>query len=239
MGVVLPGVVGNHLSVPDAPELDITGDIDVRFWGAVASWTAGNQTYVAKFQSSPQLSWALISNNGGVRWFISTTGSNFPFTNTFTFPLRFGEYGGIRLTWSTSSGLARLWVDRGEGWVIVDEQSGFGVGTPMFSGTSVLSIGANGSGSNPLTGTVNRVEVWAGTERRFAFHPVDLLGVDPNAATFQSMSGHTVTVHRSGSPGTLLVPTVLTNSGCPTPVPVASGPADRSSMLVSCSSGEC
>lgn len=63
----LPGASGDYASTPDSAALDITGDLDLRAFVALDDWTpTTGQMVVAKWESAPQLSYALSVITSGL-----------------------------------------------------------------------------------------------------------------------------------------------------------------------------
>jgi hypothetical protein len=100
---------GHYLSAPDAAPLDIVGDIDVRWDGALTDWTAAaDQVLVAKWDSfsGNQRSWRLYVSTTGVptlTW--STNGTaTVTATSTAALPTPNGERVRIRATLDVNDG---------------------------------------------------------------------------------------------------------------------------------------
>lgn len=78
---ILPGVAGSYFSTPDSTALGITGDIDVRWYGALNSWgthPSVNGILVAKHNGSASRSWEFqVANGGTLTLRISLDGATF------------------------------------------------------------------------------------------------------------------------------------------------------------------
>jgi hypothetical protein len=243
-GVILPGVVGNHLSVADGPEFTIANDLDVRWYGWLVDWASGSQALLSQFDAFADLrSWLLRVEDNVVRFYMSTDGVNqfvTPADAAWTSPFWGSDFGGLRVTRRRSDGLVTMWVDRRgswEQWATATLQSG----AALFDTSTAVNIGAFTLGQqSPMTGQVHTAEVWRGPplERVFAFGPASFVGVDPSADDFVAFTGQTVNVHRLGINPTRLCVAVAHPAPCPQLVPVAAGPGDRDPLFEPCPPGE-
>jgi hypothetical protein len=83
--VYTTGVANNYLEVPDSAALDIAGDIDIRWYGAVDDWTpSGTQNLIGKW------------GGGTTSWYFNLTHAFGPFNS-----------GALRLNWIDSGGTER------------------------------------------------------------------------------------------------------------------------------------
>lgn len=134
---------GNWISTPDAPELDITGDLDVRVFGVkTADWTNGLRSFIAKATGGGQDSFVFcLAATGALRLYISATGSGT--MNYVEVPggLTDGQIeAGLRATYRQSDRRVQFFRLVIADWVQVGTDQTH-VATSIFAGTSPLEIG--------------------------------------------------------------------------------------------------
>jgi hypothetical protein len=202
----LPGVGGNHLSIPDSSALDITGDIDIRVHVAMDDWTpASTQGLLTKYEAGSSSSYMVwVNSSGNVVLYWTTDGST-PNAKSSTVPtgVTNGTAKWVRVTLDVDNGGnhdVKFWLSDDN---VTYTQLGSTVTTAgvtsIFSGTSELRVG-NASGTS-LAGKVYRAQVYNGIAGTKVLD-VNLAAVtDPTQATFveQSSNAATVTISRSGS----------------------------------------
>lgn len=161
----LPGGTGNSVYTPDHNRLDITGDIDIRWFGSADNWASGaEQNLVSKWSSlGAHRSWRFFLNaTGRPTVQISTDGTT---TNTFTASVNptvvNGQERGLRFTRALSSGLLTFYESTdGTNWVQLGTTQNVLAGQSIFAAGARLECGAhNSGGSAVLTGTVKRIQI--------------------------------------------------------------------------------
>lgn len=176
----LPGTVGNYASAPYVAGMDVTGDIDVRFFGSLDDWSpeSGITTLVGRWDN-PAVDRAFLFyvGAGGNFWFYWSADGEYPFGkfsstgNGFTD----GEIGGVRATMTASTGQVNFYTstDDGETWDALGVPP-----APADPDTSInvssldMEIGSWATGTlNPLPGTVQRVEVRDGIDGTIVANP--------------------------------------------------------------------
>jgi hypothetical protein len=173
----LPGTAGHYASTPAPASMAArTGDIDVRWVGALDDWVKGTQEVVLShwLGTGNQRDFALVMASGYIFLYHSPDGTTQYLTrqSTVVVPFADGEVGGIRatldvdngatghtFTFYTSSDDGVTWDALGSPVVVA------GVTTTYGASTTYLSIGGlNSAASYPIAGTVHHAEVYeAGT----------------------------------------------------------------------------
>lgn len=204
-----PGTVGNWLSVPDAPALNLTGDIDIRVRLAPDRWSSGAIRCLASKdiipgQSAPR-SWILrLDTTGKINLLVSTSGvGHIAGTSTAGPALADGAAAWIRAVRSATSGLmAFYWAADSAGepatWTAVGTASP-GTGA-LTNGAWPVTIGARQDGaSEPFAGRIQRIIIRdAATNVIVAdVGESDLTGDVDNAGTFTARVGGGVTVRQA------------------------------------------
>lgn len=168
----LPGTSGNYASCPDSAALDITGDIDIRFFGSLDDWTPAVATALAaRYEGAGHRSWYLIvKTDGEVQLVWSADGTSAVAASpqsTASVPAANGETIGVRATLDVdngASGNTATFYTSADGGVTWD-QLGAAVTTAgttsIYAGASTagIRVGAYLGTTWPLAGTVQRVEV--------------------------------------------------------------------------------
>lgn len=220
--VDFPGVNGNYMSTTG---LGITGPITIVMRWAADSWSPGGvQAAVGEWLTTgSKRGWQLRLNGAGaMRWIWSTDGSS----NTVVDSSALGYTNGARnwsaLTFVTNDGAGnrqvRFWNSTdGESFTLLSTPGPTAGTTSIFDPTTFAGLSISGTdngASNPFAGLIDYISIRSGTGASgtvggtevFRWDAdVDLVGVHPAATTVESSSGHTMTVHRSGSPGVVLV----------------------------------
>lgn len=204
-----PGVNGsNNLSIPDAANLRITGDIDLRAQIAMDDWTPGtSQRILSKYPGGgSNISYILLmTTTGNIMLYWSTTGTNLlSATSTASVSATDGTVKWIRATLDVDNGASgrdiRFFTsDDGITWTQLGTtltQSGT---TSIFAGTSAVYLGSDTSNTETFTGKIYRAQILNGIDG------VPVLDVDTSvissgsATSFTALTGQTVTVNRSTS----------------------------------------
>jgi hypothetical protein len=226
--ISLPGTSGNNVSITDAPPLDIIGDITLVGCIAPDNWASGaDQAIVAKYNTSSgnHRSYRFVlTSTGSLRIWWSTNGTDFfSLTSTVNLPNQSnGTFRWVAITLDVDNGAsnpsARFWYSSdGSSWTQLGTTvNGTGGVTSLFSGPANLEIGSiNAGGSERFAGRVKHISVRdgigasgvvGGTEVFKFDATTDLVNVSSSATSFTASTGQTVTVNRSGSPSTNLIP---------------------------------
>lgn len=224
--VDLPGTAGNNLSVPDAADLDITGDIAVIIDMAMADWSpTAVQVSTSKADTGSQISWVIQhSTAGGISFYWSVDGVSLqPALSSTALGFTNGSRHMIALCFDVDDGAgnrrAYFWEspDDGATWSAIGGGSASAAGTTsIHAGTAPVRISSYLGGQH-LAAAVYSVSIRNGITAAFkpggteVFRfdgPVDLHGIDSSATSFTASTGETITVNRSGTPSTTLVPYV-------------------------------
>jgi len=212
-GLVLPGVVGNYASVPDADALDITGDITLVARVAMADWTPGaSQALLAKrVDGGNQQSWSLVTGTTGalsLRWSPDGSGPSIvTATSTAATGFTDGTVGWVAVTLDVDNGAGgydvKFWTSvNGVTWSQLGSTVTGGSTTSIHAGTAPVEIGTrNNGGADPLNGTVSVARVYSGSGFTTAGPDVGstlVLDADfrttPGATSFTAATGQPVTV---------------------------------------------
>lgn len=205
--VYLPGVASNYLSVPDEAALDITGDIDIRVRVALDDWTPAADSYLIAKTTTGQFSYGLFVRNttGVLRFTWSVDGTNTLLaTSTVAPTVADGTALWVRATLDVDNGAAGNDVkfytsSDGTTWTQLGTTVTTAGVTSIFSGTSLVSIGASYNGNTMMAGKVYRAQILNG------INGTPVLDVDTSvitsgaATTFPALTGQTVTVNRATS----------------------------------------
>lgn len=184
-GVLLRGLAGESVCIPDNPALDITGDLDLRFDGRLFNWgeTPNNQTLISKYRPSDdnRSYWLLVTAAGELRlqWTTDgTAGTIINRTANAEIPAGPGERVALRATLDVDDGsgnhvvtfysaptIAGPWIRLG------DPQIASGT-TSIFSGDADLCVGSFETDGALMAGIVHAVEVRDGIDGTVVANPV-------------------------------------------------------------------
>lgn len=206
----IPGINGNYLSVPDAANLDITGNIDIRAQIALDDWTpATDNVIIAKASSASTRSYKLsITSAGRIRLSWSTNGSTWiDRDSTVSTGVSNRGIKWIRATIDVDNSLGQHEVrfytaDDGFTWTQLGTTVVTSGVTSIFSSTSPVEIGSENTGQNCMLGKVfvaqilNEIE---GTTVLRVDIPVNVSSIAGNVNSFTATTSQTVTVNRSGT----------------------------------------
>lgn len=213
------GVAGNYLSTPNAAANQITGDIDIRWYGTLGSlvpaapigfvnkWqVAANMSYVFYLNSNGTISFSYTSNGSTTTGRVATSTATLASVGILTNSLVW-----IRATYSTSAGTVDFYYsDDGILWHPIGAQRVITSGT-IFAGTQAVEIGSWNTGtSGAFAGRTYRAQIYNGIG--------GTLVVDYNAEDY--VSGSTLTSSTTGE-----VWTVNASGNLPCQI------VDRSSLL--------
>lgn len=219
--VYLPGVASNYVSVPDAANLDITGDIDIRLHVAADDWTPGaDQCLLAKWDTAGgNRSFTvelLDTGNIRLRWSVDGTASTTEDSSVAP-TLTDGDDLHIRITLDADNGSGGADTTfytstDGSTWTQLGDVGSKGATTSINSGTAIVEVGTRDQSGIPFAGKVHRAQIYSGIDgtKVLDINPsVDIdtsSDADAGQASFTASTGQTVTVNRSG----LLPTTVVT-----------------------------
>ena len=224
--IALPATAGNYLSVPDETALDITGDICIVARIYRAAWTgATSRSIVSKWGAAIGSYRMGLRNDGFLTFNWSADGSTALLTastaNVAATPVN--SWLGVAVSFDAVSGADR----QTKFWTSTDMMTWTQLGstvtgtsgaTAILPSADPLRIGSvNSFDSTMFDGNVGYVSVrdgigagnTVGGTERFRFEGTNLYSSMSTAATsFKASTGQTVTINRSGSPQTTIVPTV-------------------------------
>ena len=207
--VYLPGVAGNGMSVPDATNLRITDNLDIRAQIAMDDWTpSAGQSIIGKYGSGASaLAYVLRVDTGGtLRLTIATdsVGTTLSFTSTVATGITDGSIKWIRSTYRSDNGSgskeARFFTsDNGTTWTELGTAVTSAGTQLIFAGTSPVEIGYNSAVPQTSTAKYYRAQIFDGIDGTKVLD-VDTSVITTGAATsFTAVTGQTVTINRSTS----------------------------------------
>lgn len=212
--------VTNYLQVPDAANLDITNDIDIRVRVALDDWTPATEQWLINKPGAYGLS---VTTTGNLKLTWNNGSTTLSATSTVPTGVTNGDIKWVRAT---------LDADNPAGYVVAFSISDLGSSFPTELGTSVVGVGTTsiaasanplyigsddaGAGADPITGKFYRLLVFNGISG------VNVLDVDIDTNfpqrpatvvnTFTATTGQTVTISRDTT--SIFPPTgIITYSG--------------------------
>lgn len=175
----LAGNSNGYAGTSDAAALSITGDIDVRFHGALNNWTNG-QTFVSKrngFSSAVSYHFEIgFGNTLSLRWSADGTTVIGPLS-TQVLSIAAGATKHVRATLDVDNGsggytLNYYTSDDGSTWTQLGATIIGGATTSIFDGTQPLIVGSYAQGaSNRMAGKVYSVQVRDGIDGTLVANP--------------------------------------------------------------------
>jgi len=203
----LTGRAGAFASTPDANPLDITGDIDLRWYGSLTNWSTATQSLVDKFGASGQRSYFLRMNSGGngyIELVTSADGTAALTANSGVIvPFANNQFGWVRATLDVDDGAGnrvyRFYTSTdGQNWTQLGSTVTTAGTTSIFAGTRIVTIGADSAGTAGLAaGKVYRTQIYNGIAGTLVFD-ADFTAQAENATSFaESANGATVTLNGS------------------------------------------
>ena len=218
--VVLPGASGNYLSVPDESALDITGDIDIRVRVALNDWTPSTiQQLVAKWDTvGNNRSWIFRVNTDATLGFVGSNdgtlsgGVPIGFNSGVVTGITDGSVKWVRVTVDVNNGAGghtgRFYTSNdGSTWTqLGTDQTNAGT-TSLYAGTATLTVGAraNDGSLEPAAGKFYRAQILNGINGTAVLDVDTSVLTTTTATSFAAATGQTVTINKSGSPGTTIV----------------------------------
>lgn len=216
---------GNYLSIPDANNLDITGDLDLRVKYAANSWT-DTATLLSKWQTTSLKSYGIaIDSSGNLVMYLSNNGTT-TITKTSTVAPSFtnGQAYWIRAVVDVDNGASGYDVKfytstNGSSWTQLGSTVTTAGVLSIYSSTSELAVGGLYLATTQLpNGNIYNAQVYSGIDGTKVF---DLNVANDwktsNYDTFTATTGQTVTalgfntLANYGTAGSLL-PTTLGSS---------------------------
>jgi hypothetical protein len=195
----LPGVAGNYASTPDHADLDITGDLDVRFELDPRSWSPATAVYIGiHFTSATASNWGVKLRGGQLLDFHYGDGSTWA-SRAVSSALNLGERerAWVRVTHDVDDGsgnnVVRFYKSSdGVTWTQVGSDQVIAGTVARGVSSSPLQLGA--FGSEALTGRVFRAQVRDGIDGTVVFD-ADFTALADGATSFVEATGKTVTVN--------------------------------------------
>jgi len=202
-GLYLTGAATDYASAPNAAALQITGDIDLRIYGASNSWVSANLQMLISKNTSGAGQWAYdcyVNTSGNLVFRYSPDGTTLRTATSsvaLSTPNRTATW--MRCTYATASGNVIFYTSAdGSNWTQLGTTQVVTSGT-IFAGTNSLSIGANsGGGLNLFSGAIYRAQIYNGINGTLAFD-ANFVGQRTNATTFTESSSNAATVTINGT----------------------------------------
>jgi hypothetical protein len=192
---VFPGATGNYLSVSDAANLNIAGDIEIVARCALSDWTPAAINVIAnKDQSSGSAvrSWIFrLTSTGALQLILSVDGTALLPAIGSVLPAVDGTALWVKATRVAATGLVSFY-SAADAPTEPSSWTARGTASPgagnMTNGTSPLVIGARSSGGllEPLAGRIMRVIVRNGIAGTTVLDVSEANATDPSAPTFPS-----------------------------------------------------
>ena len=206
----LDGSDDHNATTPDANDLDITGDIDLRGKVALDDWTPtngasviGKQTFVGDNRCYRMV----VTNSGRLQITWSEDGVNLK-TETLTDPLGYvdGSVKWVRATLDVDNGASGYDVewfesDDGTSWTSLETRTTAGA-TSIFAGTNEVEVGsANNGAFQKLVGRVYEAQILDGIGGTVVadFNADDLSVGDSDTDTAVDSTGKTWTINGASS----------------------------------------
>jgi hypothetical protein len=207
--VYLTGVAGNQMSAPNSAALQISGDIDLRWYGAMDDWTpAAIGSLISRLPIAGNYSYNFYLNTNGTLGFAwSSDGTATTQINSTTAPtVSDGSPLWVRVTFDVDNGAggkdAKFFTSTdGTTWTQLGTTVTSAGTTTIFAGTGTIEIGSRISGSGQhLASKVFRAQIYSDITETTKVLDVDTSVITTGAATsFTAVTGQTVTINRSTS----------------------------------------
>lgn len=204
------GNSGSRADTPDAADLDITGDIDIRAVIRLPDYSTGaNQTIVSKYNTTGnQRSYGLrVSSTGALQLLFSLTGAtglSFSSTQTlYDMGINDNDTVAIRVTRVAATGTFAAYIGSEDtiapsSWIPVGTTLVGTVGN-LFAGTAVLELGSHSAGTTELaTGLIVMAQVRNGIMGAIVATP-DFTAETPGTLSFADATGKTWTMRGDSS----------------------------------------
>ena len=171
----LPGDSGDYASAPDENDFDVTGDIDLRWYGYLDEWDSGNfEAFISKSSGASQRSYQFDRDSDGALRFVWTeNGSTFQTATSSVDPdtiFSDGEAGWVRVTVDVDNGASDAEIKfytstDGITWSQLGSTQLVGATTSIHAGTAVLAVGANSAGTTDrIAGQTFEAQVYDGID---------------------------------------------------------------------------
>jgi hypothetical protein len=207
--VYTTGVNNNYISVPDETALDITGDIDLRFFGNIN--TSNNPALISKYSNAStgcSYVFSTLSNNKLVISWSPTGNVSGEITVSSSTGATVGSDMGYRVTLDVDNGASGYTVtfytstDNGVTWTQLGTTVTGGVAaTSIAASTTLVTIGcmANASKDSVVAGNLYRAQIRNGIDGTKVLDVDTSIIGSGSATTFNALTGQTVTINRSTS----------------------------------------
>lgn len=206
----LPGGVGDYATTPDHADLDITGDIDIRFDATLLNWAQAEYpetgqtdypyTELIGKDATGDRSWALYTRLGRLRFEWRASGGGTGTVTSAVLPLTTSGRLAVRvtmdvddgssqhvITFYTSDSISGTWTQLG------NATTGSGT-TDIRAGTAALRIGdiasAESAWHHPAIGQVHAAQVRSGIGGTIVANP-DFTAQADGATSFADSAGRT------------------------------------------------
>lgn len=212
----LPGVSVNNFSTPNAAANRITGDIDIRVYGAFNDWNALNGL-VSKVVNSGQFAYSLHLNSSTAILRISSDGTAIKTaTSSTSTGYSAGELGWVRATYANATGKVNFYKSPdGTTWTAIGTEQTITSGA-IFGGTDPVYVGDVANGVWQATGKIYRAQIYNGIDGTLAvdFNPADFAETSANGTTATAATGEVWTLNSTGAkPATVVKSPQLLGDG--------------------------
>ena len=205
--VYTPGVNGNYLSVPDADNLDIVGDMDVRVQVAMDDWTPSSDTaLMAKWAGGGSWILRLQTNGTLVLLWRESGGTTLTKASTASVSATDGTVKWVRATLDVDNGASGNDVkfftsDNGTAWTQLGTTVTTAGVTNIAVSTFAIQVGIYDNGfGQPAAAKFYRAQIYSDITGTTKVLDVDTSVITAGSATsFTAVTGQTVTINRSTS----------------------------------------
>jgi len=205
--VYTPGVALNYLSVPDSNNLDITGDIDLRWQGAMDDWSPTALSALVNKWNTGALSYNLsLGADARLYFYWSPDGTTSINKNsTVVVPFTDGTIGWVRVTMDVDNGASgndiKFFTSTdGIVWTQLGATVTTAGVTSLFASTTPININAASFGNGqPTAGRVYRAQILSGIDGVPVLDCDTSVIASGSATSFTALTGQTVTINRSTS----------------------------------------
>jgi hypothetical protein len=202
--VYQPGIAGNYTSTPDDVSLQITGDIELVFDGALNDWSpAAACGLVSRYTGTAATSSYLIYLNttGTISFYMSPDGINIGLSTQTPPAIADGQRRAIKITRRQSDGRVQFFsASTAAGpWTQFGVNQFLYAGLPINAGNQSLQIGVyNGGASGPMIGQIYAAQVRNGIDGTLVANFDATTATSPYATTTDS-TGKIWTFNRSAT----------------------------------------
>lgn len=186
------------------PSTRITGDLDLRFFGAADDWTPGAQSaLVAKWDGTQRSYLFRLQTNGTVKLFLSDDGSTFPSaTSSMAVPFTNEEFNGLQVTWRQSDGRVQFFTadnpydPKNTAWTQLGVDQTLTL-ISIHDGTSPLEVGSQDGGLFTLASNIQQIQTLDGIDGPIVAS-ADFTRYK-ELTEFETPEGHTFTINGANS----------------------------------------